>query len=76
MDDLTKKIKDLQANPQALDAIIAVLDDFIERSQKYVIARTMNSTNTRENKFDEINVYAYWIETLKSLKIKVSSPVS
>lgn len=59
MDDLTKKIKDLQANPQALDAIIAVLDDFIERSQKYVIARTMNSTNTRENKFDEINVYAY-----------------
>lgn len=76
MDDLTKKIKDLQANPQALDAIIAVLDDFIERSQKYVIARTMNSTNIRENKFDEINVYAYWIETLKSLKIKVSSPVS
>jgi hypothetical protein len=59
MDDLTKKIKDLQANPQALDAIIAVLDDFIERSQKYVIARTMNSTNIRENKFDEINVYAY-----------------
>lgn len=76
MDELSKKIKDLQANPQALDAIIAVLDDFIERSQKYVIARTMNSTNTRENKFDEINVYAYWIETLKSLKIKVSSPVS